>query len=45
MNRSVILCVDDDKTVLNALEQQLSRAVGRDAIVEIAENSEEAPSI
>lgn len=45
MSKSVILCVDDDKTVLMALEQQLTRAIGRDAVIELAENGEEAIDI
>lgn len=38
----VILCVDDDATVLQALRTLLSKHLGRDQVVEIAESGDEA---
>jgi len=38
----VILCVDDDRTLLQALRSLLSHSLGRDCRVEIAESGDEA---
>lgn len=45
MNQKVILCVDDEIIVLDALTEQLHKAFGTDYIVEIAESGEEALDI
>lgn len=42
MNQQVIICVDDEKTVLRSLKAELQEAVGNDYIIEIAEGGEEA---
>jgi FixJ family two-component response regulator len=42
---SIILCVDDDKTVLTALRTLLSNTIGTDCRVEIAESGQEALEI
>ncbi len=42
MNQPVILCVDDESVVLTSLMDQITRYVGDDYIVEIAESGEEA---
>lgn len=41
MKKQAILCVDDEKMILNSLRTQLSDRFGRDYIIEIAENTEE----
>jgi DNA-binding NtrC family response regulator len=38
----VILCVDDDRTLLQALRSMLSSTLGRDCRIEIAESGDEA---
>lgn len=38
----VIICIDDEKSILLALEQQLNRAFDGDFIIEPAESAEEA---
>lgn len=35
MNAEIILCVDDDRTVLNALRDLLSRAMGKSVLIEV----------
>lgn len=42
MENAVILCVDDERVVLNGLQSQLSRDFGTDYILEFAESGEEA---
>jgi len=42
MSRQVIICVDDEKTVLRSLKAELQEAVGNDYTIEIAESGEEA---
>lgn len=42
MKKSVILCVDDERTVLNRLKVELKEALGNDYLIEIAETAEEA---
>jgi CheY-like chemotaxis protein len=42
MPRPVILRVDDERTVLTGLEEQLRRRFGRECIVELAESGEDA---
>ena len=42
MPRPVILCVDDERTVLTALKEQLRRRFNRECIVETAESGEDA---
>lgn len=44
-NNSIILCVDDDSTVLNALRSMLSSHFGPELQVEFAESGEEALEI
>jgi diguanylate cyclase (GGDEF)-like protein len=45
MNRGILLCVDDDVTVLSALQTLLTRAMGADVVVEVAESGQEALEI
>lgn len=40
-----ILCVDDERSILNVLKQQLQRCFGNKYIYEIAESAEEAWTI
>ncbi|MEG4032545.1 adenylate/guanylate cyclase domain-containing protein [Microcoleus sp. S36b_A4] len=42
MSQQVIICVDDEKTVLRSLKAELQEAVGNDYIIEIAEGGQEA---
>ena len=42
MSRQVIICVDDEITVLRSLKAELQEAVGNDYIIEIAEGGQEA---
>src|ERR671932_336747 len=42
MSKSVILCVDDEKVVLNSLKRQLKQAFGNNYQYEEAENADEA---
>lgn len=44
-NGMVVLCVDDDTTVLHALRILLNKQLGSDCVVEIAESGEEALEI
>lgn len=42
MKKKLILCVDDEKVVLNSLVQQLQSGLGNAYLYEIAESAEEA---
>jgi adenylate cyclase len=42
MTHQVILCVDDEITVLDALKVELKNVIGNDYLIEIAEGGEEA---
>ncbi|WP_293132701.1 adenylate/guanylate cyclase domain-containing protein [Microcoleus sp. bin38.metabat.b11b12b14.051] len=42
MKQQVIICVDDDNTVLKSLKVELQEAVGNAYLIEIAESGEEA---
>ena len=42
MNQQVIICVDDENTVLKSLKAELQEAVGNAYLIEIAESGEEA---
>ncbi|WP_293347164.1 MULTISPECIES: adenylate/guanylate cyclase domain-containing protein [unclassified Microcoleus] len=42
MDLQVIVCVDDEKTVLRSLKAELQEAISNDYIIEIAEGGEEA---
>ena len=42
MSRQVIICVDDERTVLRSLKAELQEAVGNNYTIEIAESGEEA---
>jgi adenylate cyclase len=42
MSRQVIICVDDERTVLRSLKAELQQAVGNDYTIEMAEGGEEA---
>ena len=42
MTRQVIICVDDERTVLRSLKAELQEAIGNDYTIEIAEGGEEA---
>ena len=42
MSRQVIICVDDERTVLRSLKAELQEAVGNDYTIELAEGGEEA---
>ncbi|MBN2484659.1 MAG: hybrid sensor histidine kinase/response regulator [Bacteroidales bacterium] len=45
MKQQVILCVDDEVIVLDALKEQLQQVFGKEIIVEIAESADEALDI
>ena len=45
MKRQVILCIDDEVIVLDALKEQLQQSFGKEIIIEIAEDAEEAIEI
>lgn len=45
MAKGIILCVDDDSTVLTALRTLLGKIFGADNLVEVAESGEEALEI
>lgn len=45
MKKSVILCVDDEKMVLNSLKTELRESFGETHIIEVSENPEEAIEI
>ena len=42
MAKQVIICVDDETTVLRSLKAELKKAVGNDYLIEIAQGGEEA---
>jgi len=42
MHQAVILCVDDERVILDSLERQLEDAFGDDYLYEFAENAEDA---
>ncbi|WP_293297211.1 MULTISPECIES: hypothetical protein [unclassified Microcoleus] len=42
MKQQVIICVDDDNTVLKSLKAELQESVGNAYLIEIAEGGEEA---
>jgi PAS domain S-box-containing protein len=42
MTKQVIICVDDETSVLRSLKAELKKAVGNDYFIEIAEGGEEA---
>jgi class 3 adenylate cyclase len=42
MEKYVILCVDDERSVLNGIQAQLHREFGREFTVEVAESGEES---
>ncbi len=42
MNQPIIICVDDEVTLLRGLKIELQEAVGKDYMIEIAEGGEEA---
>jgi PAS domain S-box-containing protein len=42
MSNQVIICVDDEATVLRSLKAELKKAVGNNYLIEIAEGGEEA---
>ncbi|HMY68954.1 MAG TPA: response regulator, partial [Leptospiraceae bacterium] len=43
--KQIILCVDDEKTILDSLKQELRNAFGEEFIYEEAENAEDALEI
>ena len=45
MENAVILCVDDERVVLNGLQVQLGREFGAQYTLEMAESGEEAMEI
>jgi|GEM_PF-559733 len=45
MDKPIILCVDDEKSVLNALRDEIKFELGNDFSIEISENGEEALGI
>jgi CheY-like chemotaxis protein len=45
MSKKLILCVDDEKIVLDSLQAQLSRSLGKQFDYEFAESGEEALEI
>lgn len=45
MTRPLILCVDDEKSILDSLESQLRAEFGLDFTIELAESAEEAREI
>jgi adenylate cyclase len=42
MNKPVIICVDDDQTILDSLEISIKKSLGNEYIIEIASSGEEA---
>jgi adenylate cyclase len=42
MNQQVIICVDDERTILRGLKAELQEALGNNYMIEIAEGGEEA---
>jgi diguanylate cyclase (GGDEF)-like protein len=45
MSRATIICVDDEEIILNSLEKQLKRSLGRDYNIELVANGWEALSL
>ncbi len=45
MSKQVILCVDDEKSVLDILKEQLRATVDKDFIIEVADNGQDAIAI
>jgi response regulator RpfG family c-di-GMP phosphodiesterase len=45
MNKGILLCVDDENIVLNALKDQLRKAYGAKHVIEVAESAEEGLEI
>jgi CheY-like chemotaxis protein/GGDEF domain-containing protein len=45
MGKPIVLCVDDEKIILDSLESELSKSIGDDYIIELAESGEEAIEI
>ena len=42
MNNGIIICIDDERVVLNGLQSQLVRDFGAEYAIELAESGEEA---
>ncbi|MEW6497045.1 MAG: adenylate/guanylate cyclase domain-containing protein [Cyanobacteriota bacterium] len=42
MTKQVIICVDDETTILRSIKAELKEAIGNDYLIEIAETGEEA---
>lgn len=42
VSKSIILCVDDEKTILDSLEEQIIRHLGKDFDCEVCQGAEEA---
>ncbi|MBD1808295.1 PAS domain S-box protein [Microcoleus sp. FACHB-SPT15] len=42
MTKQVVICVDDEMTVLRSLKAELKEAIGKDYLIEIAEGGEDA---
>jgi CheY-like chemotaxis protein len=42
MASNVIICVDDERSVLESLKKELSEGLGKDYMIEIAENGLDA---
>lgn len=42
MTKQVIICVDDETTILRSLKAELKEAIGKDYLIEIAESGEDA---
>ncbi|MGB3202761.1 MAG: diguanylate cyclase, partial [Nodosilinea sp.] len=42
MEKVVVVCIDDEKTILNSLRDQLSRSFCDQFFIEIAESGDEA---
>ena len=45
MKKPVILCVDDEKIILDSLEEQINARLGKDFDIEVAESGEEGLEI
>jgi CheY-like chemotaxis protein len=45
MNKGILLCVDDEMLVLQALREQLMKAYGNQHIIEVAQSGEEGLEI
>ncbi len=45
MNKSILLCVDDEAVVLHSLRDQLRSVFGKQHVIEIAESAEEGLEI